>query len=82
MEDDLKFTVSRGKEVGVVLTPHRHEDGKYVASMTRFQVDYVRVETVRELRILAKQGFSIRMSNPDSENHRSPSLIAPASLGV
>lgn len=76
----LEFVVKRGAEPGIVLVPHRHEDGRYVASMTRFEEDYVRVESLRELAILAKHGFSIRMSNPHSEQHRAPSLISPASL--
>ncbi len=78
----ITYTVSRGAEIGVVLSPHLHEDGKYVASMTRFDEDYVRVETYRELLILMKHGFSVRMSNPDSENHRAPSLISPGSAVV
>jgi len=76
------YAVSRGSEPGVLLTPHMHEDGKYVASMTRFEQDYVRVESVRELGILAQHGFRIRMSNPSSINHRAPSLISPDSLQI
>ncbi len=78
----MSYIVSRGNEAGVVLTPHLHEDGKYVASMTRFEQDYVRVETVRELGILARNGFSVRMSNPYSANHRAPSLISPGSIQI
>ena len=78
----ITYTVSRGDEKGVILTPHLHEDGKYVASMTRFEEDYVRVETFRELLILLRHGFSIRMSNPASAKHRAPSLISPASAVV
>ena len=77
---EAKNIVTRGSEPGVVLSPHRHEDGKYVASLTRFEADYIRVETIRELKILAENGFSIRMSNADSQNHRSPSLISPGSI--
>ena len=77
---EAKNVVSRGAEPGVVLTPHKHNDGKYVASLSRFEVDYIRVETLRELKILADKGFSVRMSNPESENHRSPSLISPDSI--
>lgn len=80
MTKPLEYVVSRGSEIGVVLSPHLHEDGKYVASMTKFEDDYIRVETKRELRILAKHGFSIRMSNHESKSHRSPSLISPDSL--
>jgi len=76
----FSYTVSRGGEVDVVLTPHRHKDGKFVASMTRFEKDYVRVETLRELLILAKAGFRIRMSDPKSVNHKAPSLISLDSL--
>ena len=78
----MSYTVSRGDEVGAVLIPHLHEDGKYVASMTRFERDYVRVESIRELGILARHGFSVRMSSPNSANHRAPSLISPGSLQI
>lgn len=78
----MSYTVSRGNEPGAVLTPHLHEDGKYVASMTRFEQDYVRVESVRELAILAQHGFSVRMSSSCSANHRAPSLISPGSLQI
>ena len=78
----ISFIVSRGDEPGAVLTPHLHEDGKYVASMTRFEKDYVRVESIRELGILARHGFSIRMSSSSSAKHRAPSLISPSSLQI
>jgi hypothetical protein len=84
MENDgsMVYLVRRGEEQGTELLPHRHEDGMYVASLTRFERDYIRVGTLRELAILVRQGFSIRMSNPDSTKHKAPSLIAPASLGI
>jgi hypothetical protein len=72
----LEFVVRRGDEIGTVLKPHLYEDGKYIASMTRFEKDYVRVETLRELRILALHGFRIRMSAANNRKHRSPSLIS------
>jgi hypothetical protein len=78
----MSYIVSRGDESGAALTPHLHEDGKYVASMTRFEKDYVRVESIRELGILAQHGFSIRMSSPGSVSHRAPSLISPSSLQI
>lgn len=77
---NMSYLVKRGGEKGVVLTPHLHEDGKYVASMTRYENDYVYVESIRELEILIKHGFSIRMSCPSSANHKAPSLISPNSL--
>lgn len=78
----MTYIVSRGGSAGTVLTPHVHEDGKYVASMTRFKKDYVRVESIRELGILVQRGFSVRMSSVDSMHHRTPSLISPASLKI
>lgn len=78
----MSYIVSRGDESGAVLTPHTHEDGKYVASMTRFEKDHVRVESICELGILAQHGFSIRMSSPGSTNHLAPSLISPGSLQI
>jgi len=68
--------VSRGVNKGVELTPHRHKDGMYVASMTRFKKDYVRVASIDELAILLSQGFRIRMSAQGI----APSLIAPKSI--
>ena len=72
----LSYVVSRGDAAGTTLTPHLHEDGKYVASMTRFERDYVRVESIRELGILVRHGFSVRMSCSGN----APSLISPASI--
>lgn len=68
--------VSRGAKTGVELTSHRHEDGMYVASMTRFKKDYVRVASIEELTILIAQGFKVRMSAQGI----APSLIAPKSI--
>lgn len=70
--------VSRGANHGQALTPHLHKDGMYVASMTRFEKDYVRVATVDELAILIAQGFRIRMSAQGI----APSLIAPKSIQI
>ena len=81
-EETISYAVSSGDETGIVLTPHLHDDGKYVASMTRFERDYVRVESLREVSILARHGFSIRMSNQNSVNHRAASLISPSSLQI
>lgn len=78
----MTYTVTRGAGKGVELQPHRHEDRKYVASMTRFERDYVRVDSLHELLILVRQGFRIRMSNQDCETHRAPSLIAPDNLRI
>ena len=76
----MYYTVCRGKEKGTVLIPHKHDSGKYVASKTRFEKDYIYVESLRELGILRENGFSIRMSNQDSLHHCAPSLISPSSI--
>jgi hypothetical protein len=76
----LQATVKRGKAIGTVLTPHRHSDGMYVVSLTRFEKDYIRVASEAELPDWLAKGYRIRMSNPLVDSHRSPSLIAPASI--
>jgi hypothetical protein len=63
----LTYVVSRGREKGVVLTPHRGADEKYVASPTRFKKDYVKVERVEDLIPLMQKGYGVRMSNQDSD---------------
>jgi hypothetical protein len=74
----LTFTVKRGKSIGTVLTPHRHGDGFFVVSMTRFKDDYIRVKDESDLSDWINKGFSVRMSDQGC----SPSLIAPASIVV
>lgn len=80
MKHTLKAVVQRGKEFGVDLLPHRYADGTYVASQSRYERDYVRVTAIDELIALWKQGYKIRMSAPNSEHHRSPSLIAAGAI--
>ena len=78
----LTYVVMRGKEMGVVLTPHRGADEKYVASPTRFKKDYVKVERVEDLIPLMQEGYGVRMSNQDSDTHRGPSLIRPQGIKI
>ena len=78
----LRYVVTRGREKGVVLTPHRGEDGKYVASRTRFKKDYVKVERVKDLIPLMQKGYGVRMSNQGSDTHRGPSLIRPSGIKI
>lgn len=56
---------SRGDHKGEPLFPHKHKDGSYVASSSRFETDYVLVETEQELEALVRSGLGARMSNPD-----------------
>lgn len=76
MSIQLKAYVKRGANAGVELTPHLNKEGFYIASMTRFEKDYVRVSSTAELAKLVKEGLSIRMSAPGV----APSLISPASI--
>ena len=69
----LLATVKRGKAIGTVLTPHRHSDGAYVVSMTRFEKDYIRVPLEADLPDWLAKGYRVRMSNPSVPNHKSPS---------
>ena len=80
MAQTLTARVQRGREIGTILRPHRYSDGCYVASRSRYEVDYVRVGSLERLIALWKQGYKIRMSAPESEQHRSPSLIAPGAI--
>lgn len=75
----LKYEVRWGDEIGVVLSPHKHRDGKYIASKTKTG-PHQRVGSIEELKSYLERGWSIRMSNSDSKNHRSPSLVTPRSI--
>lgn len=76
----LTATVKSGKNKGEVLIPTLHKDGKYVASTTRFEVDYIRVDTIEELTALVKKGLSIRMNCVSPKT--APSLISPSSVNI
>jgi hypothetical protein len=76
----LQSTVKRGKAQGTILTPHRYKDGCYVVSKSRFAADQLRVALATDLPGMVAAGFGVRMSNQSVANHRSPSLIAPASM--
>jgi hypothetical protein len=71
----LVSTVKCGLAVGAKLRPHQFKDGAYVASLTRFKRDYIRVFTLEQLYDLARKGYKIRMS--DCDNPRGPSLVWP-----
>ena len=53
---DLRAAISSGKHKGKTLHPHLHKDGKYVASPTRFEIDYIRVDNLNELEVLVRSG--------------------------
>ncbi|MEC5318743.1 HNH endonuclease signature motif containing protein [Brenneria populi subsp. brevivirga] len=59
------FVSKRSKlNAGKPLYPHKHKDGMFVASHSRFEVDYIRVETPEQLQALVEVGYGARMSNP------------------
>ncbi len=60
----LKAYKSRGEYKDEPLYPHKHKDGTYVASPSRFEVDYVYVDTEEELEALVRSGLGARMSSP------------------
>jgi hypothetical protein len=75
----LHAFVSRGPKTGTILYPHRHRDGRYVVSMTRFEKDYVHVSDANELLGWLEKGFRLRMSNKDG-GVTAPSLIEPGAV--
>ena len=78
MKIQISARISSGKNTGTELQPHKHKDGLYVASKTRFEKDYHRVDSVDDLIRYIETGHSVRMSAPGI----SPSLISPDSLKV
>lgn len=75
----LHAIVARGPHVGRLLYPHRHQDGAYVVSMTRFERDYVRIADEADLIGWLEKGYRLRMSNPD-EGIAAPSLVEPGAI--
>ncbi|WFE72131.1 hypothetical protein P8S55_03345 [Halomonas sp. M1] len=74
----LKAYKSRGEHKGQPIYPHKHKDGTYVASPSRFEVDYVYVDTEEELEALVRSGLGARMSSPDIK--QAASLITADSI--
>jgi len=75
----LHSFVSRGARVGELLFPHKHEDGVYVVSKTRFEKDYIRVAKESEILPWLEKGYGLRMSN-SAKGITVPSLITPESI--
>lgn len=77
MREKLRYTVSRGKRAGIVLTPHLFEDGYFRAHKTNSRNDPEgkRVKTEAELVDLVRSGYHVRMSNL-SHGH-APSTVKP-----
>lgn len=73
----ITYTVKRGKNAGIVLTPHRFEDGMYRAHKTNSRNDPegCRVRTEVELVDLIAKGYHVRMSNVAASH--APSTVRP-----
>lgn len=75
----LHAFVSRGPKTGTILYPHKHRDGTYVVSMTRFKKDYKPVADHRDLLAWLEKGYRLRMSNK-AGGVPTPSLIEPGAI--
>lgn len=78
---NLVSKISKGTFKGQDLFPHKHTNGKYVASPSKFEIDYVYVDNEKELEALIRSGLSARMSNPDI-GYNSPSLKIPKNINL
>ena len=67
----LQAKKNRGEFKGEPLFPHKLKDGTYIASSSRYEVDYISVETEPELEALVRAGYGIRMSNPEIKQGQS-----------
>lgn len=75
----LHAFVARGPDKGTLLFPHRHADGMYVVSPSKFKCDYIFVSD--EIRLLdhLEEGLKLRMSNPGA-GLNAPRLINPENV--
>lgn len=73
----LTYTVRRGRRAGTQLTPHRYEDGQFLAHKTNSRNDPEgkRVQTIEELIELVRFGYHVRMSNMAAGHP--PSTVKP-----
>ncbi|QIO06638.1 hypothetical protein [Acinetobacter shaoyimingii] len=74
----LMAKVSKGTYKDTPLYAHKNEAGRYIASPSRFEVDYIYVDNEDELEALVLSGLKARMSNSEIPN--APSLITPKSI--
>ena len=72
----LGATLRWVKEPGLVLKPHRYRNGKFGTDEFKGG-DWKCVSAEEKLRIYLQRDWSIRMSNPESAQHRGASLIVP-----
>ena len=73
----LFATVSRGKNLGTRLLPHRFKDDRYHVRLGK-QGPYIPITDSRDIPSYLANGYSLQMSDPN-QNH-TPSLIKPESI--
>ena len=79
-EPSITYQVVRGCKKGAVYVPHKHRNGQYVVSKSRFKKDYVYVGSHCEVFEYLKKGYKVRMSDPVDRS--SPSLVRLESLDI
>lgn len=79
MSLQITAVVSRGKNKGTLLTPHRYQDGVYIISKGGNTASFSReVSNQNDLPAWIDQGYGVRMSGPGV----APSIYMPKSLVV
>ena len=69
--------VSRGKNLGVRLLPHRFKDNRYHVHLGK-EGPYIPVTDYRDIPSYLANGYSLQMSSKTEEH--TPSLIRPESI--
>jgi len=72
----LFATVSRGKNVGARLQPHRFQDNRYHVHLGK-KGPYIPISDDREIPSYLANGYSLKMSSPEM---RTPVLVRPQSI--
>ena len=79
MSLQITAVISRGRNKGTLLTPHRYQEGFYVISKSGNTVAFRRqVSNLDDLPTWIAQGYGVRMSGPGVV----PSIYMPKSLVV
>jgi hypothetical protein len=73
----LFATVSRGKNRGIRLLPHRFKDDRYHVQLGK-RGPYIPINDSRDIPCYLANGYSLQMS--DSAERLAPSLIRPESI--
>lgn len=69
-------TVSRGKNAGIRLLPHRFQDNRYHVHLGK-EGPFIPISDDREIPSYLANGYSLKMSCPEA---RTPVLVCPQSI--